>query len=151
MKTTVDKPVDLLALVNKPLGTSSWVVLDQDDVNTFGQITHDEQWIHVDVERAKAGPFGSPIAHGYLTLSLVGPLFASLLNVREASMIVNYGLDRVRFPAPVPTGSRVRLSAAVAAATEVAGGVQLVADATLEIEGGTKPGCVARPVYRYFT
>ncbi|MGW5518803.1 MaoC family dehydratase [Nocardia africana] len=151
MNTTVDTPVDLLALVDKPLGTSPWIALHQDDVNTFGRITHDEQWIHIDVERAKAGPFGGPIAHGYLTLSLVGPLFASLLNVRQASMIVNYGLDRVRFPAPVPAESRVRLSATVASATEVPGGVQLVADATLEIEGGTKPGCVARPVYRYFT
>ena len=113
-------------------------------------MTGDEQWIHVDVERAKAGPFGGPIAHGYLTLSLVGPLFAELLVVRRARMVVNYGLDRVRFPAPVPVGGRVRLSATVAEVTEVSGGLQLIADAVIEVQGSPKPACVARPVYRYF-
>lgn len=132
------------------MGETPWRVLNQSDVDTFGAVTRDEQWIHVDVERAKAGPFGSTIAHGYLTLSLMGPLFAELLTVREVSMVVNYGLEKVRFPAPVPAGASVRLTASVAEVTEINGAVQLVADAVIEIEGATKPGCVARPVYRFF-
>ncbi|SMC71656.1 MaoC family dehydratase [Lentzea albidocapillata] len=149
MTTTVDEPADLLDLVGRSLGTSPWHQISQGDVKDFGRVTCDEQWIHVDVERAGAGPFGGPIAHGYLTLALVGPLFAPLLVVEKAAMVVNYGLDRVRFPAPVPVGSRVRLAASVADVTEVDGGVQLVADAVLSIEGKTKPACVARPVYRF--
>lgn len=132
MSAAVDTPADLVDLVGKPLGETPWREVSQPQVNTFGTVTGDEQWIHVDVERAKAGPFGGPpIAHGYLTLSLVGPLFAELLVVRRARMVVNYGLDRVRFPAPVPVGGgRVRLSATVAEVTEVSGGLQLIADAS---------------------
>ncbi|PKZ63833.1 MaoC family dehydratase [Gordonia terrae] len=150
MSAAVDTPADLVDLVGKPLGETPWREVSQPQVNTFGTVTGDEQWIHVDVERAKAGPFGGPIAHGYLTLSLVGPLFAELLVVRRARMVVNYGLDRVRFPAPVPVGGRVRLSATVAEVTEVSGGLQLIADAVIEVQGSPKPACVARPVYRYF-
>ncbi|MCK8616701.1 MaoC family dehydratase [Gordonia sp. C13] len=150
MTTVVETPSDLASLLGSSLGTTPWRVLSQSDVDTFGAVTHDQQWIHVDVERAKSGPFGRTIAHGYLTLSLVGPLFAELLHVREVAMVVNYGLERVRFPAPVPAGARVRLTATVAEISEINGAVQLVADAAVEIEGSTKPGCVARPVYRYF-
>ena len=150
MTTTVDSPSDLEKLVGSSLGATTWRAISQGDVNTFGAVTRDEQWIHVDVERAKDGPFGGTIAHGYLTLSLVGPLFAELLSVREVSMVVNYGLEKVRFPAPVPAGANLRLTATVAEVAEVNGAVQLIADAVVEIEGSAKPGCVARLVYRFF-
>lgn len=150
MSTTVATPTNLLGLTGESLGATEWITITQHAVNTFGRVTGDEQWIHCDVERALSGPFGGPIAHGYLSLSLVGPLFAELLTVENASMVVNYGLDRVRFPAPVPVGSRVRLTSTVAEVTEVNGAVQLVADATVEVEGATKPVCVARLVYRFF-
>jgi acyl dehydratase len=107
--------------------------------------------IHVDVERAAAGPFGGPIAHGYLTLSLVIPLFTELLEITGTTMSVNYGLEKVRFPSPVRVGSKIRLAATVAEVTEVAGnGVQMVLDFTVEIDGQPKPACVARPVYRHY-
>ncbi|MEY1673174.1 MaoC family dehydratase [Gordonia sp. ABKF26] len=150
MTTVIDSPDGLVALVGSSLGATPWQTISQEDVNTFGAVTGDEQWIHVDSERAQAGPFGGTIAHGYLTLSLVGPLFAELLRVREVSMVVNYGLEKVRFPAPVPVGKQVRLTASVAEVTEIKGAIQLVADAIIEVEGSTKPGCVARAVYRFF-
>lgn len=114
-------------------------------------MTRYEQWIHVDTERAQARPFGNTIAHGYLTLSLVGSLFAELLRVREVSMVVNYGLEKMRFPAPVPVGKQVRRTASVAEVNEIKGAIQLVADAVIEVESSTKPGCVARAVYRFFS
>ncbi|MCD2146955.1 MaoC family dehydratase [Gordonia paraffinivorans] len=150
MSTIVESPAHLVDLVGRSLGETRWREVTQVQVSTFGAVTGDEQWIHVDVERANAGPFGRPIAHGYLTLSFVGPLFAELLEVHGAQMVVNYGLDRVRFPAAVGVGARIRLSASVAEVTEVEGGVQLVGDAVVEIEGSAKPACVARPVYRYY-
>ena len=150
MTTVIDSPDGLVALAGSSLGATPWQTISQEDVNTFGAVTRDEQWIHVDTERAQAGPFGGTIAHGYLTLSLVGPLFAELLRVREVSMVVNYGLEKVRFPAPVPVGKQVRLTASVAEVTEIKGAIQLVADAVIEVEGSTKPGCVARAVYRFF-
>ncbi len=141
---------ELKALVGQELGTSSWVEIDQDRINAFADATDDHQWIHVDIERAKAGPFGGPIAHGYLTLSLIIPMFAEVLQVDGVAMGVNYGLNKVRFPAPVPAGSRIRLKATLAEVEEIAGGVQAVVDAVIEVEGSTKPVCVAQPVYRFY-
>ncbi|EKT83279.1 hypothetical protein WSS_A08019 [Rhodococcus opacus M213] len=148
--TTVASPADLLTYVGKPLGTSRWRHITQPDVDQFAKATGDEQWIHVDVERAKTGPFGGTIAHGYMTLSLVAPLFDDILKVENLGMGVNYGLNKTRFPAPVPVGSRVRLSATVANAEEIKGGVQIVASITIEREGGDKPVCIAEAVLRYY-
>jgi len=142
---------EIKALEGRDLGHSDWLEITQDRVNAFADATGDHQWIHVDVERAAAGPFGGPIAHGYLTLSLVIPLFTELLEITGTTMSVNYGLEKVRFPSPVRVGSKIRLAAVVTEVTEVAGnGVQMVLDFTVEIDGGTKPACVARPVYRHY-
>jgi acyl dehydratase len=118
----------------------------------FADATGDHQWIHVDAARAAAGPFGGTIAHGYLTLSMVIPLFAELLEVTGISMGINYGLNKVRFPAPVPVGAKIRLAAVVAAAEPVGDGqaVQLTADLTIEVDGGARPACVAQAIYRYY-
>ncbi|MGA7270914.1 MAG: MaoC family dehydratase, partial [Acidimicrobiia bacterium] len=112
--------------------------------------TRDHQWIHVDPERAAEGPFGSTIAHGYLTLGLVIPLWSELLRVENVAMAVNYGLNRLRFPAPVPVGSRIRLEGSLASAREVEGGVEVVADLTMLVEGLDKPALVAEAVYRFY-
>src|SRR5512138_754327 len=141
---------DLPGLVGKELGTSEWLEITQERVNTFADATDDHQWIHVDVERAKAGPFGGPIAHGYLTLSLVIPLFGELLKVDGVKMGVNYGLEKVRFPHPVPVGSKIRLNAKVVSVEDVPGGTQSTFDFTVEIDGVAKPACVARTVYRQY-
>ena len=120
---------DLKTMVGADLGPSDWLEVSQERINTFADATADHQWIHVDPERAKSGPFGGPIAHGYLTLSLLAPLVNKLLDVPDATTTVNYGLNRVRFPAPVPAGARVRLSGRVTDVGEVAGGgVQITAD-----------------------
>jgi acyl dehydratase len=146
-KSTVD---GLTSLVGSELGVSDWLEISQERIQTFADATDDQQWIHVDPERAAAGPFGAPIAHGYLTLSLLVPLFAQVFTVTDAVMGVNYGLNKARFPSPVPVGSRIRLRAAVAGAEEVAGGVQVSVDCTVEIEGATKPACVAQAIYRWY-
>ena len=149
--TTISHPKDLLTMVGDDLGTSPWVEVSQDRINLFADATGDHQWIHVDVERAKEGPFGGPIAHGYLTLSLLIPLWSQILVFEELGMAVNYGLNKVRFPAPVPAGSRVRVTATLAGAEEVAGGgVQATIDAVMELEGATKPVCIAQMVHRYY-
>jgi acyl dehydratase len=135
---------------NTDLGHSSWLEISQERVNTFADATDDHQWIHVDPERAAAGPFGGTIAHGYLTLSLLIPLWSELLTVEGIDMAVNYGLNKVRFPAPVPVGSRIRAHAAIASVSEVKGGAEVVVDLTVEIEGRDKPACVAQAVYRFF-
>ncbi|MFB8267536.1 MaoC family dehydratase [Streptomyces sp. NPDC055955] len=150
-RTTVAAPADLLQLVGKPLGTSGWRIVPQSDVDLFAKATGDEQWIHVDVDRAKDGPFGGTIAHGYLTLSLIAPLFENVLTVEQVSMGVNYGLNRVRFPSPVPVGARIRLSASLAEAEEIRGGVQIIVDVTIERDGGERPVCAAQLVLRYYT
>jgi len=148
---TVNGLDELKALAGQDLGVSEWLEITQERVNTFADATDDHQWIHVDPEKAKAGPFGGPIAHGYLTLSLVIPLWTKLLTIEGIGMAVNYGLNKVRFPAPVPVGSRIRLAARVAEARAVAGdGVEIVADLTVEIDGGAKPAAVAQAVYRYY-
>jgi acyl dehydratase len=151
MTTTVQKPQDLLEYVGRELGTSDWLEVPQRDIDLFADATHDHQWIHIDVERAKTGPFGGPIAHGYLTLSLLIPLWSQILVIENMGMAVNYGLNKVRFPAPVPAGGRVRLTASLAGAEEVKGdGVQVTVDAVMQLEGADKPVCVAQMVHRYY-
>jgi acyl dehydratase len=141
---------EIKALAGKDLGKSAWLEITQDRVNMFADSTDDHQWIHVDPERAAAGPFGAPIAHGYLTLSLVIPLFHDLLEINGISMGVNYGLDKVRFPSPVRVGSKIRLGGAVDSVTDVSGGVQMVVDFTVEVEGQDKPALAARALYRQY-
>ena len=149
--TTTTTIADLPGLKGQELGTSDWYEITQEAVNTFADATDDHQWIHVDVERATAeSPFGGPIAHGYLTLSLLIPMYAQVLRVSDARMGVNYGLNRVRFPAPVPVGSRIRLTATLLDVEEVAGGLQLTVSAVIEAEGATKPVCIAEPVFRTY-
>ena len=144
--TTID---GLTGLVGSELGVSDWLEISQARVNLFADATDDHQWIHVDPARAAAGPFGGPIAHGYLTLSLLVPLFGQVLTVTDAGMGVNYGLNKARFPAPVPVGSKIRLRATLAAADQVPGGIQVSVDCLVEIEGGSKPACAAQAVYRF--
>jgi acyl dehydratase len=149
--TVIDHPTDLLALVGTELGTTDWAEVDQNQVDLFASATGDRQWIHVDVERARAeSPFGGPVAHGYLTLSLVNLFLPRLLEVRGAAMGVNVGLDKVRFPSPVPVGSRIRGRGTVTEASEQRGGVQVTVRVTIEVEGGSKPACVADTVSRFF-
>ncbi|CAM5546680.1 MaoC family dehydratase [Streptomyces spiroverticillatus] len=148
---TVDGLDALKKLAGSDLGTSDWITVTQDRINGFADATGDHQWIHTDPERAKDGPFGAPIAHGYLTLSLFIPLFTELLDVRGVTTKVNYGLNKVRFPAPVKVDSRLRLSATLVEVTEVAGdGVQLTVSGTIEIEGSAKPACVLESVTRMY-
>jgi len=143
---------ELPGLAGKHLGYSGWREITQQQVNLFADATGDHQWIHVDVERAKAGPFGGPIAHGYLTLSLAPALLLDeILQVDGVAQVVNYGLNKVRFPAPVPVGSRVRLGAECAAVEEVrGGGYQLTLALTFEREGEAKPVCVAEILFRFY-
>jgi acyl dehydratase len=142
---------ELPSLKGQELGTSDWFEVTQDRVNTFADATDDHQWIHVDVERAKAeSPFGGPIGHGYLTLSLVVPMYSQVLKVSDAKMGVNYGLNKVRFPAPVPVGSKIRLTATLNDVTEIAGGLQLTIGAVIAREGGEKPVCIAELVFRTY-
>ena len=131
------------------LGPSGWREITQARIDAFAAATDDPQWIHVDPARAASGPFGTTIAHGYLTLSLLVPIAYELLPVEDAALALNYGLDRVRFPAPVPSGSRIRARFSVEAVREVAGGVQVTLAATVEREGAEKPVCVATVVFRF--
>jgi acyl dehydratase len=131
-------------------GPSSWIVVDQEKIDAFADATGDHQWIHVDPERAKAGPFGQTIGHGYLTLSLLPVMSYEALPRHEGGMSINYGLNRVRFPAPVPSGSRVRGSFRVESVEESDWGRQTTMTATIEREGGDKPVCVAELVFRYY-
>ena len=149
--TTITHPKDLLTMIGQDLGSSSWLDVSQERINLFADATGDHQWIHVDVDRAKSGPFGGPIAHGYLTLSLLIPLWSEILVIEELDMAVNYGLNKVRFPAPVPAGARVQLSATLADADEVGGnGIQATIDTVLRAEGADKPVCIAQMVHRYY-
>ncbi|MDN3261983.1 MaoC family dehydratase [Streptomyces sp. CSDS2] len=151
MPTTAHGLDDLKSLAGTDLGRTDWRVITQDRVNTFADATDDHQWIHTDPERAKAGPFGGPIAHGYLTLSLIIPLFNELLDIDGVSMSVNYGLEKVRFPSPVPVGARIRLHGVVDSVEDVKGdGVQMRLTFTVEAEGNAKPACVAQAVYRHY-
>jgi acyl dehydratase len=151
MTTSVDGLEDIMLLAGRDLGFSSWLLVDQDRIDTFATATGDHQWIHVDPVQAATGPFGTTIAHGYLTLSLVVPLFAELLEIRGVSMTVNYGLDKVRFPSPVAVGSRIRLGAKVEAVEAVPGnGLQTRFSFTILIQGSEKPACVASVLYRHY-
>jgi acyl dehydratase len=144
-------PIDELAQhKGHKIGDSPWHEVTQDQVNLFADATGDHQWIHVDPERAKAGPFGAPIAHGYLTLSLGPYLLPQIWQVSGISMGVNYGLNKVRFPSPVKVGSKLRLSASITDVEEVSGGAQVTLDLTFEVEGSDKPACVAQAVFRYY-
>jgi acyl dehydratase len=142
-------PEDLHALIGEEMGSSSWVEVTQDQIDGFANVTGDHQWIHTDPERAASGPFGTTIAHGYLTLSLLVPLLEQVLIIENRTSSINYGLDKVRFPAPVPSGSRVRLTATLAEATNVDSGVQVKVDCVLQVEGQERPACVARAVLRH--
>ena len=151
MTVTVNGLEEIKALAGRDLGPGEWLEITQERVNAFADATDDHQWIHVDPERAKDGPFGTTIAHGYLTLSLIIPLFSRLLEIKGVRMSINYGLDRVRFPSPVKVGSRIRLAGKVVSVEEVAGnGVQMVLDFPVEVEGSDKPACVARAIYRHY-
>ena len=150
MAITIQGIDGLRSRVGEHLGYSDWHEVTQDQVNLFADATGDHQWIHVDVERAKAGPFGGPIAHGYLTLSLAPVLLGEVLRVEGISMGLNYGCNKVRFPSPVPVGSKLRLGASISNVEDVAGGVQVTMALTFEVEGRDKPSCVAEAVYRYY-
>ena|SRR5947209_16616200 len=139
------------ALQGQPLGESEWLQVDQERINQFADATGDHQWIHVDVERAKQGPFGAPIAHGFLTLSLIPTLTGGLIKVDGVRMGINYGLNRVRFPSPVRVGSRVRASVKNLSIEDVQGGVQVVNEVTISVDGQDKPACVAETVTRLYT
>ena len=139
------------ALVGQHLATSPWVTVSQERINLFAEATGDHQWIHVDVERAKAGPYGAPIAHGFLTLSLLPELAATAMAIDDVKMSINYGLNRVRFTGPVPAGSRVRGVIKLKDYTAIEGGAQMTIEVTIEREGADKPVCVAEAVSRRFT
>ncbi len=149
MTTVFASPDDLLAAVGTELGSSDWVAIEQDRIDGFADATDDHQWIHVDPEAAAAGPFGSTIAHGYLTLALTNRFLPQIVRVDGVSMGINYGVNKVRFPQPVPVGSRVRGHATLTHAEEIDGGVQAVITMTVEIEGGTKPACIVESVSRF--
>ncbi|ARQ71527.1 MaoC family dehydratase [Streptomyces marincola] len=145
-----ESPDALRAAIGEQLGVSDWLTVDQQRVDLFAEATGDHQWIHTDVRRAAEGPFGSTIAHGYLTLSLLPVLTPQLLEVRGVRMALNYGVNKVRFPAPLPVGSRVRATGALVSVTDVPDGVQTALSVTVEREGATKPVCAAETVTRYF-
>ena len=148
--TTTIAYAAVAGLAGTDLGYTDWVEITQEQVNTFADATGDHQWIHVDPERAKDGPFGAPIAHGFLTLSLAVTFWTELLEVEGVTTKVNYGLDKVRFISPVKVGARVRMNAVIAEVAEIAGGYQLTVDQTIEIEGAAKPAVVARGLYRFY-
>ncbi|KQV98053.1 MaoC family dehydratase [Rhizobacter sp. Root1221] len=147
---TFDKITDLESLVGQELGVSEWIVIDQERINLFAQASGDHQWIHLDAERASNGPFGTTIAHGFLTLSLLPELTANAFKVLDTKMGVNYGLNKVRFPAPVPVDSRVRGRFKLLSYEPLEGGAQLTIEATMERENGIKPVCVAESLSRRY-
>jgi acyl dehydratase len=139
---------ELRAAVGTHLGYSDWTTIDQERIDTFADATGDHQWIHVDPERAKDGPFGATIAHGYLTLSITNLFLPELLRTPAAKMGINYGANKVRFPAPVPVGSRVRMGCEILEVTDIPDGVQVITRNTVEIDGSEKPACVVEAVSR---
>jgi acyl dehydratase len=141
---------ELQALTGSVLGTSDWLDIDQARIDQFAAVTGDDQWIHVDPARAAAGPFGATVAHGHLTLSLLPVMARTAFKVDDVRMTVNYGLNRVRFPAPVPVGSRLRGHFKLMTFETIAGGAQVVVEVTTEREGHAKPVCVAESVARHF-
>jgi acyl dehydratase len=147
---TFERLDDLAACVGQTLGTSDWIVIDQERIRRFAEATGDFQWIHLDHEKAAAGPFGRTIAHGFLTLSLLPAMFETGFAIRDVRMGVNYGLNRVRFPAPVPSGSRVRGHFKLLGFEPIEGGAQMIVEVTVELEGSPKPACVAESVSRRY-
>jgi acyl dehydratase len=145
--TTFDK---LPSLVGTDLGYTEYVTITQDRVNLFADAANDDQWIHTDPDRAANGPFGAPIAHGFLTLSLTIPFWSELLEVEGVTAKVNYGLDKVRFISPVPVGSRLRMTATIASVDEVKGGFQIIVDQTVEIQGQDRPALISRGIHRFY-
>ena len=150
MATIFKTPADLKTKIGQHLGYSDWLEITQERINLFADATGDHQWIHVDPERAKSGPFGACIAHGYLTLSLVNKYLPQIIDVRGIRMGVNYGCDKVRFPAPVPVGSKIRGGGELITVEEVKGGVQATVRVTVEIEGKDRPACVVDTISRFF-
>lgn len=150
MPRIYDTPYALLGQEGTQLGPSDWLTINQERVDGFADVTGDHQWIHVDVERAKQGPFGGTIAHGYLTMSLVNLFLPDLIEVRGFSHAVNVGADRLRFLAPVLVGSRVRARSEIISVEEVKGAIQSIVRVTVEIEGSDKPACVIDTISRYF-
>lgn len=149
MTTVFKTPLDMLAAAGQHLGYSDWLTITQHRIDLFADATGDHQWIHVDPEKAKDGPFGKCIAHGYLTLSLVNLFLPEILEVQGASMGVNYGADKVRFPAAVPVGSRIRGGGELITAEEIKGNIQVTVRVTVEIEGSERPGCVIDTISRF--
>ena len=143
-------PGELFSAIGQHLGESEWMTIDQATINLFADATGDHQWIHVDEEKAKDGPYGKCIAHGYLTLSLVNQFLPQIIDVQGISMGVNYGCEKVRFPAAVPVGSIVRGSGELIHAEEVKGGIQAVVKVTVEIKGSDRPACVVETISRYY-
>ena len=150
MTTIFKHPRDLLQGLGKELGVSDWLLIDQQRINLFADATGDHQWIHVDPVKAKDGPFGACIAHGYLSLSLVNMFLPQIVEVQNLKMGVNYGCEKVRFPAPVPVGSKVRGRGELISVEEVKGGYQAVIRVTVEIEGSDRPACVIDTISRYY-
>lgn len=150
MPTIFNSPSELAGAVGRHLGYSDWLEITQERVNQFADATDDHQWIHVDVERAKKGPFGGPIAHGYLTLSLVSMFLPQIVEVRGISMGINYGTEKVRFPAPVPVGARIRAGGELVAVEEIKNAVQAIVRVTIEVEGKDKPACVVDTISRFY-
>lgn len=150
MTMIFQSPRDLIGQEGTKLGPTDWLAIDQTRVNGFAEVTGDHQWIHVDVERAKEGPFGGTIAHGYLTMSLVNFFLPDLIEVRGFTHAVNVGADRLRFLAPVEVGSRIRAVGEIVGIEEIKGAIQSVVRVTVEIEGSDKPACVVDTISRYF-
>ena len=150
MSTVFERPADLIGKEGSSLGVTEWLTITQERVNQFADATGDHQWIHVDPVKAASGPYGKCIAHGYLTLSLVNLFLPQLMQVNNVAMGVNYGVDKVRFPAPVPVGSRIRGRGEIVAVEEVKGAVQAIVRVSVEIEGGERPACVVDTISRFF-
>lgn len=149
MARIFETPHQLLEAIGEPLGHSSWLEVDQSRIDLFAEATDDRQWIHVDPERAKDGPFGTTIAHGYLTLSLVNRFLPEIIEVQGISMGVNYGCEKIRFPAAVTVGSRLRGSGVLVAAENIKGAVQAIVRVTVEIQGSDRPACVVDTISRF--
>ncbi|MCG3170574.1 MAG: putative enoyl-CoA hydratase 1 [Pseudomonadales bacterium] len=150
MSTVFERPANLIGKEGMQLGVTDWLTVTQQRIDQFADATGDHQWIHVDPVKAASGPYGKCIAHGYLTLALVNLFLPQLMRVDNVSMGVNYGVDKVRFPAPVPVDSRIRGRGEVVAVEEVKGAVQVIVRVTVEVEGSDRPACVADTISRFF-
>ena len=151
MTRHIDSIAAMKPLVGEHLGYSDWLTVTQEQVNLFADATGDHQWIHIDVERAKSGPFGGPIAHGYLTLSLGPVLIPQVFSVGGIAMGVNYGCNKVRFMSPVPVGANLRAGVKLIGVDDVSGGAQVTLEVTFECEGAAKPSCIAEIIFRYYS